>query len=132
LQQHRAKAECSVCHDLMDPIGFGLENYDAAGAWREKDGDFPIEASGVFPGGAPFQGPAQLRQAMAAQLGLFVRNFVEKLMTFALGRGIERGDRAHVDTIVDRLKNNGYRMQFLIEEIVNSQPFQQRGKNVSN
>lgn len=132
LQQHRAKSECAVCHDLMDPIGFGLENYDAAGAWREKDGEHPIDASGVFPGGAAFQHPAQLRQAMAAQSGLFVRNFVEKLMTFALGRGIERSDRAHVDTIVERLKNNGHRMQFLIEEIVNSQPFQQRGKNVPN
>lgn len=132
MQQHRAKAECAVCHDLMDPIGFGLENYDAAGAWREKDGEFAIDASGVFPGGAAFRGPAQLRDAMAAQSGLFVRNFVEKLMTFALGRGIERGDRAHVDAIVERMKNNGHRMQFLIGEIVNSQPFQQRGKNVPN
>ncbi len=128
LQEHRAKASCAVCHDAMDPIGFGLENYDASGAWRDRDGEYAIDASGTFPGGKVFRGPEELRRAMAEQSGLFVRNFVEKLMTYALGRGLERGDRGTVDGVVARLGQNGFRMQVLVEEIVNSAPFQMRGK----
>lgn len=129
LEQHRANAACAVCHDQMDPIGFGLENYDASGAWRDKDGAFPVDASGVFPGGASFTGPEGLRKAMATRSGLFVRNLTEKLFTYALGRGLERGDRAAVDKIVSRLGAEEFRMSVLIDGIVNSQPFQMRGRN---
>lgn len=126
LEQHRAKASCAVCHDQMDPIGFGLENFDAGGAWRDG-----VDASGIFPGGAAFRGPEELRRALLAQPDLFVRNLTEKLMTYALGRGLEAGDRTAVDAIAARLSANGFRMTVLIDGIVNSQPFQMRGKNAN-
>ena len=129
LEQHRANPNCAVCHDQMDPIGFGLENYDAGGAWRDKDGEFVVDASGTFPGGAAFAGPEGLRKEMAAQSGLFVRNLTEKLFTYALGRGLERGDRGAVDGLVRRLEAEGYRMSVLLDGIVMSQAFQMRGKN---
>ena len=128
LEQHRANPSCAVCHDQMDPIGFGLENFDAAGAWRDKDGNFPVDSSGTFPGGATFNGPEELRQSLRAQAAMFVRTFTEKMMTYALGRGVERGDRETVDGINSRLSANGYRMGMLVEEIVKSKPFQMRGK----
>jgi hypothetical protein len=113
----------------MDPIGFGLENFDAGGAWRDKDGSFAVDASGAFPGGATFRGPEELRRALSAKPELFVRNLTEKLLTYALGRGMEPGDRAAVDGITARLARDGFRMTALIDGIVNSQPFQMRGKN---
>ena len=129
LEQHRAKASCAVCHDQMDPIGFGLENFDAGGAWRDKDGSFAVDASGKFPGGEVFRGPEELRRALLAKPELFVRNLTEKLLTYALGRGLEAGDRAAVDGITAQLGRDGFRMTALIDAIVNSQPFQMRGKN---
>jgi hypothetical protein len=128
LEQHRANPSCAVCHDQMDPIGFGLENFDAGGAWRDRDGDFSIDSSGTFPGGAAFRGPEELRKSLKAQSGLFVRNLTEKLMTYALGRGLESSDRPVVDEITGRLSANGNRMSVLVNEIVNSKPFQMRGK----
>lgn len=128
LEQHRANPSCAVCHDQMDPIGFGLENFDAAGAWRDRDGNFPVDSSGTFPGGAKFNGPEELRQSLRSQTPMFVRTFTEKLMTYALGRGVEAGDRETVDGINSRLAANGYRMGMLVEEIVKSKPFQMRGK----
>ena len=135
LEQHRANPSCATCHDQMDPIGFGLENFDASGAWRDREGQFPVDSSGVFPGGAGFAGPEQLRRELGAQSALFVRNFVEKLMTYALGRGLEIADRPVIDQIASRLAAGGsssggsgaYRLSALISEIVNSRPFQMRG-----
>ncbi len=126
LEQHRAKAECAVCHNMMDPIGFALENYDASGAWREKDGNFPVDTSGQLPGGKPFKGPAGLKQALRDQSAPFVRNFTEKMLTYALGRGLEPYDRPTVDHIVERLAADNYRFSTLITEIVDSQPFRMR------
>ena len=131
LEAHRADASCAVCHDQMDPIGFGLENFDAGGAWREKDGAFAVDASGTFPGGAVFRGPEELRKALLARPELFVRNLTEKLMTYALGRGLEPADRSAVDAVTARLAANGYRMTTLVHEIVNSKPFQMRGQNAN-
>ena len=127
LEQHRANASCAVCHDQMDPIGFGLENFDASGAWRDMDGGSPIDTSGTFPGGAAFRGPEQLRRELRAQAPMFVRNLTEKMLTYALGRGIEPSDRKSVDTIVTRLAAKDYRMTVLIEEIASSPMFQMRG-----
>jgi hypothetical protein len=131
LEQHRAKASCAVCHNQMDPIGFGLENFDAGGAWRDKDGQFAVDASGTFPGGAAFRGPEELRRALLAQPDLFVRNLTEKLMTYALGRGLEAGDRAAVNAITARMAAEGFRATVLIDGIVNSKPFQMRGRNAN-
>jgi hypothetical protein len=126
LEQHRANPSCAVCHDPMDPIGFGLENYDASGAWRTREGKFPIDSSGKLPGGAPFHGPKELKQVLKLQKDLFSRNLTEKMLTYALGRGIEPSDRETVNTIVQSLSENGYRFSTLIRDIVMSQPFQMR------
>ena len=124
LEQHRANPSCAVCHNQMDPIGFGLENYDASGAWRDRDGKFPVDSSGVLPGGASFGGPEQLKQVLKTQSGLFTHNLTEKMLTYSLGRGVERSDRPAVDRIEQRLASNGYRFSTLVMEIVNSQAFQ--------
>lgn len=129
LEQHRLNPKCAVCHDQMDPIGFGLENFDAAGAWRERDGRFPIDSSGKFPSGASFSGPEELKQVLKAQSGLFVRNLTEKLLTYALGRGVEVTDRAVMDRITQRVTADGYKFSTLVNEIVMSPAFQMRGKS---
>ena len=121
LQQHRAKAECAVCHDSMDPIGFRLENYDASGVWRDRDGRFPIDATG----------PQDLRRELRAKSALFTQNLTEKLLTYALGRGLERQDRPEVDRITARVAAGNYRFSTLILEIVNSRPFQGRNEGDS-
>jgi hypothetical protein len=114
LEQHRANASCAVCHNQMDPIGFALENYDAAGAWRDRDGKFPIDSAG----------PKELKQTLESQAGLFAANITEKMLTYALGRGIESADRPAVNQITARLASNGYKFSTLIMEIVNSRQFQ--------
>ncbi len=126
LDQHRANAACAVCHNQMDPIGFGLENYDASGAWRERDGKFPIDSSGTLPGGASFTGPGELKQVLKLQSDLFARNLTEKMLTYATGRGVEVTDRATVDRVQRRLTESGYHFSTLVTEIVNSPAFQMR------
>jgi hypothetical protein len=134
LQQHRANASCAVCHDRMDPIGFGLENYDASGAWRDRDGKFPVDSSGNLPGGVSFTGPKELKQILKSQSDLFARNVTDKMLTYALGRGIENYDRPAVDEITQRLAANGYKFSTLVMGIVNSKPFQMRqaGGNIAS
>ena len=133
LEQHRANAACAVCHKQMDPIGFGLENYDASGAWRDHDGKFPIDSSGTLPGGTTFQGSKELKQVLRSQADLFTRNLTEKMLTYALGRGVETYDRPTVDAIVRRLGENGYKFSTLVTEVANSKPFRmRRGEGDSN
>ena len=135
LEQHRANPNCAVCHNQMDPIGFGLENYDAAGAWRDRDGKVPIDSSGKLPGGASFNGSKQLKQVLKSQADLFTRNLTERMLTYALGRGIESDDRSTVDQITQRLAASGYRFSTLVTEIVNSGAFQMRkevGGNIAS
>ncbi len=135
LEQHRANASCAVCHNQMDPIGFGLENYDAAGAWRTHDGKFPIDSSGVLPDGTPVHGPKDLKQILRGRSAGFSRNFAEKLLTYALGRGLEPYDGAAVNQIVESAAAKEDRFSAIVLEIVNSKPFQMRrvdgGSNVS-
>jgi hypothetical protein len=126
LEQHRVNPSCAVCHNQMDPIGFGLENYDASGVWRDKDGEFPVDSSGKLPGGASFDGPAGLKQVLVSQKDLFVRNLTEKMLTYALGRGVESYDRPAVDRIIKELSANQYRFTSLVLGIVRSEPFQMR------
>ncbi len=134
LQQHRANASCAVCHDRMDPIGFGLENYDASGAWRDRDGKFPIDSSGKLPGGVTFSGPGGLKRILKSQADLFARNLTEKMLTYALGRGLESSDRPAVDEIIQQLAINEYQFSTLVMGIVNSKPFQMReaGGNIAS
>ncbi len=126
LEQHRSNSTCNSCHGRMDPLGFGLENYDAIGAWRTLDGKFPIDASGVLPNGKSFQGPVELRRILLDDKDAFARGLSEKLLTYALGRGLERYDRLTVNAISRKLAANGYRFSTLVSEIVNSAPFRMR------
>jgi hypothetical protein len=126
MEQHRENALCASCHQRMDPIGFAFENYDAVGAWRDKDGKFPIDPSGVLPGGQSFKGPAELKVILKGKKDLFGRCLAEKMLTYALGRGLEYYDKCAVDKILRALDKNGYRFSTLLLEVVRSEPFQMR------
>jgi hypothetical protein len=129
LTQHRADAACASCHSRIDPLGFALENYDVIGRWRDEDGGKPIDNSGELAGGRTFQGPDGLKTALLERKDLFIRNLTSKMLGYALGRGLTLEDSCTVDGIVARLKENDYRAQTLIEEIVLSMPFRyQAGK----
>jgi len=125
LEQHRADPNCAVCHRKMDPLGFALENFDAVGQWRTKDGKFEVDPSGELPGGQTFKGPAELKQILKqSSRDQFVNCLAEKMLIYALGRGLERFDRPAVAKITDSLAKNDYRFAVLVTEIVRSEPFQ--------
>jgi hypothetical protein len=126
LKLHRTNPTCASCHNRMDTLGFGLENYDAIGAWRDKDGAFLLDTSGKLPTGETFSGPEQLKKILASDMRPFAECFTEKILTFALGRGLERTDRRAVQAIVNNAATRQYRMQAFILEIVKSTPFQKR------
>lgn len=129
MEQHRSNPNCAQCHARMDPLGFGLENFDAIGAWRDKDGEFAIDPSGSLPDGGSFAGPAELRAILRGRADEFRRCLVEKMLTYALGRGLEYYDQCAVDAICARLAEDGDRFSRLILEVVHSEPFQlRRGK----
>jgi hypothetical protein len=124
MEKHRADPMCAGCHTRMDPLGFALENYDAIGQWRTEDAKQPIDASGTLPNGNSFSGPAELKAILAGNKEAFAECLTEKLMIYALGRGLENYDRPAVKKIVDRLAQNDYRFSSLIGGIVESMPFQ--------
>jgi hypothetical protein len=126
LEEHRSNPACAGCHTMMDPIGFALENFDALGAWRWNDSGFPVDASGRLVDGTKVNGPASLRQALAAHSDAFLRTFTEKLLTYALGRGIEYYDMPTVRAIDREAARNNNRFSSFILGIVNSKPFQMR------
>jgi hypothetical protein len=126
MEQHREKAVCASCHQRMDPIGFAFEHFDAVGAWREKDGPVTIDASGVLPDGRTFDGAAGLRDILRADRAAFVRCVAEKMLTYALGRGLEGYDRRAVTAIVEATGRQSDRFSALVIEIVKSDPFQKR------
>ena len=127
MEQHRENPACSVCHYQMDVLGFGLENFDAVGAWRELDGRAEIDPSGVLPGGMEFQTPAELMQVLAeSKKDDFARCLTEKMLTYALGRGLESYDRCAVNEILERMADNEYRFGALVSGIVLSDPFRLR------
>ena len=129
MEQHRANPACATCHARMDPIGFGLENFDAVGRWRTVDGDTPVDPSGVLPDGSKFSGPAQLKQVLMRKQNLFVHCLADKLMTYALGRGLERTDRCNLDSIVSSTQKDGDRFSALVAAIVQSDPFREQRKD---
>jgi hypothetical protein len=126
LARHRADAACAACHDLIDPVGFGLENFDAVGRWQELELGQPIDASGGLPDGSEFGGVSGLEQALLERPELFVQTLTEKLLTFALGRGVEYYDAPAVRRILRQARHTDYRFSSLILGIVNSVPFQMR------
>jgi len=126
LEKHRSNATCASCHNRMDVLGFGLENYDAIGKWRTMDGKFPVDISGTFPNGKSFSTPAEMKVLLKEELPDFARCIIEKMLTYSLGRGLEKYDRKTIDDIARKLSASGYQFQTLISEIVQSLPFQSR------
>jgi hypothetical protein len=126
LEQHRKNTTCASCHARMDPLGFGLENFDAIGAWRTQDGKFPIDASGTLPDGRSFKGPQELKAILRADRAAFAEGLTEKLLIYALGRGLEPYDRPTVKKITNQLAAENYRFSSLVLAIVKSLPFQMR------
>jgi hypothetical protein len=126
MEQHRVNPSCASCHARMDPIGFAFENYNAIGAYREKDGDFAIDPSGTLPDGKTFKSPGDLKKLLKDKKELFSRCLTEKMMIYALGRGMESYDRRTVDRIVSALERDGYRFSALVIEIAKSDPFRLR------
>jgi hypothetical protein len=128
MEQHRANPTCAVCHRLMDPLGFALENYDGLGSWRASagPGSGPIDASGVLPDGTPFNGPAGLRDVLMKKQDMFVETFTERMLTYALGRGVEEYDHAALRKIARGAAADNQKWSSIILGIVNSTPFQMR------
>jgi hypothetical protein len=126
LAQHRADAGCASCHDLMDPIGFALENFDAVGRWRLFDDGEAIDTSGTLPDGTHVKDFNELEASILQRPEIFVGTLTEKLFTFALGRGMESVDAPAVRKIVRDSSDHEYRLSSLISGIVSSVPFQMR------
>jgi mono/diheme cytochrome c family protein len=126
--EHRANPACASCHKVMDPIGFALENFDAVGAWRSRDAGRPIDASGELADGARVDGVVALRQALVARPEVFVGTLTEKLLTYALGRGLDYPDMPAVRAIVSSASRDGFRFSSIVTGIVTSTPFQMRVK----
>jgi len=126
MEKHRENASCAVCHAKLDPLGFGLENFDGVGAFRENDGKFKIDPSGVLPDGSKFSGPEELRKVLLAKADQFRRTLSEKMLTYALGRGLEYYDRCAVDDIMSALKMGDDKFSAMIIAVVQSDPFQKR------
>jgi mono/diheme cytochrome c family protein len=132
LEEHRANPVCASCHKMMDPIGFSLENFDAVGQWRTKDGRSPIDASGQLVDGTKIDGPAALRQALMVYSDQFVRTMTEKLLIYASGRGVAYYDMPVVRSIVRDAARNNYRFSSLILGVVRSPTFQMRMKSIAD
>jgi hypothetical protein len=128
MEKHRKNADCAGCHQRLDPLGFGFENYDAIGAWRTKDGPFTIDPSGSLPGGQAFSDPVELKKLLRQRDEDFTRCLTEKLLTFATGRGMEPADKPYVDQIVRTVAKNNYRFSVLLLEVLRSDPFQKRSR----
>jgi mono/diheme cytochrome c family protein len=126
IAQHREKPACAGCHNLMDPIGLSTENFDAIGRWRTREGSVPIDASGGLPDGSTFDGMAGLRKGLLRRPELFVSTATEKLLTYAIGRGIGGFDAPAVRAIIRDARATDYRFSSLVLGVVNSAPFQMR------
>ena len=126
LEAHRANPVCSACHARMDPLGFALEHFDAVGKWRDAEGGVPVDASGALPDGTTFDGLPGLRDVLLARQDEFVTTVAEKLLTYALGRGIEHYDRPAIRAIVRDAAADGYRWSALVLGVARSLPFQMR------
>jgi hypothetical protein len=127
LEIHRGKALCNSCHNRMDPLGLALENFNALGMWRDKDRSQPIETTGKLITGEPFNNVKELKHLIVTdRRGDYYRCLTEKLLTYALGRGLEDYDVETVDRIVDRLEKDNGRFSALLLGIIESSPFQKR------
>jgi mono/diheme cytochrome c family protein/PAS domain-containing protein len=124
---HRTNAVCANCHQILDPIGFGLEKFDAIGRWRERDSNGqPIDAAGELPGGHRFAGPKDLKAILGTRTSNVARNLLERLLAYGLGRKLEGYDEIVVDDLMENIAADGYRMRSLIYGVVTSYPFTHR------
>jgi hypothetical protein len=124
---HRTNAVCANCHQILDPIGFGLEKFDAIGRWRERDSNGqPIDAAGELPGGYRFAGPKDLKAILGTRTSNVARNLLERLLAYGLGRKLEGYDEIVVDDLMESMAADGYRMRSLIYGVVTSYPFTHR------
>ncbi len=126
LEVHRQNPECAACHNRMDPLGFGLENFDGLGRWRDSDRGLAIDASGKLPSGEQFQGPQELKQLLLRRSDEFERHLVKKMIGFALGRALTKFDDCVIEDCLEQLRANDHRAAVIIETIVTSFPFQHR------
>lgn len=126
MEQHRTNPSCASCHQRMDPIGFGFENFDAVGSWRTKDGNEPVDPGGTLPNGQSFKSPMELVTLFKQRDEDFRRCLTEKMLTFALGRGLISSDRQHLAEIAQAAQKRGDTLSALIQEIVRSEPFLKR------
>jgi len=126
MEQHRTNPVCASCHKMMDPLGFALENFDGLGRWREVTGHSKIDASGEMPDGTKFSGPSGLRGILLSKRDAFLETFTERLLTYALGRGVEHYDQPAIREIVRESADDNHSWSAIILEIVRSAPFQQR------
>ncbi|QDU79389.1 hypothetical protein Pla110_10970 [Polystyrenella longa] len=126
LAQHRADPGCASCHYQLDPLGFGLENFNAIGQWRDKDGEHAVDSSGVLPSGEEFNGPLELISILGNRKENFRELMAEKLLTYALGRGLSVYDQCATQEITEHLSKNDDRFSALVMAIINSEPFQKR------
>lgn len=126
MEQHRANPLCASCHALMDPLGFAFENYDGIGAWRVQDGAFTVDASGRLPSGETFEGVAQMKDILLRQKDQFIKCLSERMLTYALGRGLEPYDQCAIEAISKKIRRNDYTFSSLVLGVVHSVPFQMR------
>jgi hypothetical protein len=126
LEEHRKKPQCTSCHARMDPLGFGLENFDAIGRWRDTIGSEPVDAMGEMTTGEKFSGPAELRALLLQRKDDFARNVTERMLSYALGRGLEFYDVPTIKRVSEALAKSDYRVSVLVTEIATSYPFQYR------
>jgi len=132
LEKHRQDPNCAVCHDKLDPLGFAFENFDAIGRWRDRDGQFLVDASATLPDGRRFDGPRELKRILITEQDAFARALSEQLLTYALGRGLEYHDKCAVDHIVDRARIGGYKMSDLVLATVETEAFRFRRGGMTN
>jgi hypothetical protein len=129
LEVHRENPECASCHDRMDPIGFGLENFDPIGRWRVTQADLPVDATGTLPNGDSFSGPQELKAIIFKRKDAFAKNLSRKMVGYGLGRSLTRFDDCIVNDGLAALKENDYKPSALITEVVLSYPFRHRYSN---
>jgi uncharacterized protein DUF1588/uncharacterized protein DUF1585 len=125
-EKHRANVACASCHSRLDPLGFSLENFDAGGKYRTKEGDDPVDASGNLPDGTVIAGVPGLKKIILSRKDEFVEGLADKLLTYALGRGLEYYDQPVVRDIRRQAEKNDYKFSSLVLAIVNSVPFEMR------
>jgi hypothetical protein len=126
MELHRRNPACASCHARIDPLGFALEPFNGIGQWRNRDGDSVVDASGTLPDGTTFNGPAEFRRRLLEQRDQIVTSLAERLLTYALGRGVEHYDMPAIRRIAREAAGGGHRWSAIVTSVVRSVPFQMR------